>query len=68
LTSMPIGVVRWTLDSDSALQAAGKLTRREIEIVRMVAQGLRNKVIVNRRSISDGYLEPRRVTFVTTTR
>jgi DNA-binding NarL/FixJ family response regulator len=65
---MPIGGVRWTLDPDSALQAAGKLTRREIEIVRMVAQGLRNKVIVNRRSISDGYLEPRRGTFVTTTR
>ena len=44
----------WMLDPDSALRAVGNLTRREIEIVRMVAQGLRNKVIANRLSISDG--------------
>jgi two-component system nitrate/nitrite response regulator NarL len=46
--------IGWMLDPDAALQAVGNLTRREIEIVRMVAQGLRNKVIANRLSISDG--------------
>ena len=34
--------------------AAGELTPREIEIVRMVGQGLRNKAIAERLSISEG--------------
>jgi DNA-binding NarL/FixJ family response regulator len=38
----------------SAHQAAETLTPREIEIVRMVAQGLRNKGIAERLSISEG--------------
>jgi DNA-binding NarL/FixJ family response regulator len=46
--------LRSMLDRDSALQAADNLTPREIEIVRMVAQGLRNKVIAERLSISEG--------------
>ena len=40
---------------ESAAREAGKnLTPREIEIVRMIAQGLRNKVIAERLSISEG--------------
>ena len=35
-------------------QAEATLTPREMEIVRMVAQGLRNKVIAERLSISEG--------------
>jgi DNA-binding NarL/FixJ family response regulator len=35
-------------------EASGMLTPREIEIVRMVAQGLRNRVIAERLSISEG--------------
>src|SRR5262245_5878199 len=35
-------------------EAAGELTPREIEIVRMVGQGLRNKAIAERLSISEG--------------
>ncbi len=43
------------LDRESAEREAGEtLTPREIEIVRMVAQGLRNKVIADRLSISEG--------------
>jgi DNA-binding NarL/FixJ family response regulator len=43
------------LDRDVAEREAGEtLTPREIEIVRMVAQGLRNKVIAERLSISEG--------------
>src|SRR5262249_14855559 len=38
----------------SAQQMAAMLTPREIEIVRMVAQGLRNRVIAARLSISEG--------------
>ena len=36
------------------LQARETLTPREIEIVRMVVQGLRNKVIAERLTISEG--------------
>ena len=44
-----------SLDRESAEREAGEtLTPREIEIVRMVAQGLRNKVIAERLSISEG--------------
>jgi DNA-binding NarL/FixJ family response regulator len=39
---------------DPARDAAETLTPREIEIVRMVAQGLRNRVIAERLSISEG--------------
>jgi DNA-binding NarL/FixJ family response regulator len=43
------------LDRESAEQEAGEtLTPREIEIVRMVARGLRNKAIAERLSISEG--------------
>src|SRR5262245_14569006 len=43
------------LDQDSAEREPGQaLTPREVEIVRMVAQGLRNKVIAERLSISEG--------------
>jgi DNA-binding NarL/FixJ family response regulator len=35
-------------------EAAGSLTPREIEIVRMVAQGLRNRAIAGRLTISEG--------------
>lgn len=46
---------RSVLDREAAAQQAGEtLTPREIEIVRMVAQGLRNKVIAERLSISEG--------------
>src|SRR5262245_45300911 len=34
--------------------AAGNLTPRELDIVRMIAQGLRNKTIAERLSISEG--------------
>jgi DNA-binding NarL/FixJ family response regulator len=44
-----------TLSRQSAEREAGEtLTPREIEIVRMVAQGMRNKVIAERLSISEG--------------
>jgi RNA polymerase sigma factor (sigma-70 family) len=39
---------------EATRQAAESLTPREIEIVRMVAQGLRNRVIAERLSISEG--------------
>jgi DNA-binding NarL/FixJ family response regulator len=43
------------LDREAAAEeAAHSLTPREIEIVRMVAQGLRNRVIAERLSISEG--------------
>jgi two-component system, NarL family, nitrate/nitrite response regulator NarL len=43
------------LDRESAAREVGQtLTPREVEIVRMVAQGLRNKVIADRLSISEG--------------
>jgi DNA-binding NarL/FixJ family response regulator len=43
------------IDRESAEREAGEtLTPREIEIVRMVAQGLRNKAIAERLSISEG--------------
>jgi DNA-binding NarL/FixJ family response regulator len=38
----------------AAREASLTLTPREIEIVRMVAQGLRNKAIAERLSISEG--------------
>ena len=44
-----------TVDREAATrQPADSLTPREIEIVRMVAQGLRNRVIAERLSISEG--------------
>lgn len=46
--------VRTMLDPDSTLQGSGNLTPRETEIVRMVAQGLRNTAIAKRLSISEG--------------
>lgn len=47
--------IRTTLDREGAAQAAGEsLTPREVEMVKMVAQGLRNKVIADRLSISEG--------------
>ena len=46
---------RATRARDAATRDAGQtLTPREIEIVRMVAQGLRNKAIAERLSISEG--------------
>jgi two-component system, NarL family, nitrate/nitrite response regulator NarL len=43
------------LEREEAARAAGEtLTPREIEIVRMVAQGLRNKAIADRLCISEG--------------
>ena len=39
---------------EATREAAETLTPRELEIVRMVAQGLRNKTIAERLSISDG--------------
>ena len=43
------------LNRDGVERDAGEsLTPREIEIVRMVAQGMRNKVIAERLSISEG--------------
>lgn len=47
--------IRTTLDREGAAQASGEsLTPREVDIVKMVAQGLRNKVIAERLSISEG--------------
>lgn len=46
---------RTVLDREAATREASlTLTPREIEIVRMVAQGLRNKAIAERLSISEG--------------
>jgi DNA-binding NarL/FixJ family response regulator len=46
---------RKVLDREAATrEATSSLTPREIEIVRMVAQGLRNRVIAERLSISEG--------------
>lgn len=46
---------RTVLDRENAnREAAGSLTPREIEIVRMVAQGLRNRAIAERLTISEG--------------
>jgi DNA-binding NarL/FixJ family response regulator len=46
---------RTVLSRETAVrQAQETLTAREIEIVRMVAQGLRNKVIAERLTISEG--------------
>ena len=43
------------LERENAAQAAGAmLTPRELEIVRMVAQGLRNKVIAEKLAITEG--------------
>ena len=41
----------------ATLQFAKVLTRREIEIVRMVAEGLRNKVIAERLYVSEGTIK-----------
>jgi DNA-binding NarL/FixJ family response regulator len=38
----------------AAREAAQVLTRREIEIIRMIAEGLRNKAIADRLAISEG--------------
>jgi DNA-binding NarL/FixJ family response regulator len=38
----------------AAREASRTLTPRELEIVRMIAQGLRNKAIADRLSISEG--------------
>jgi DNA-binding NarL/FixJ family response regulator len=47
--------IRTVLDREAAAREASlMLTPREIEIVRMVAQGLRNKAIAERLSISEG--------------
>jgi len=49
------GAFKTALDREAAAAAAGEaLTPREIEIVRMVSQGLRNRVIAERLSISEG--------------
>ncbi len=45
---------RAAVDRESALKAGDALTPREAEIVKMVSQGLRNKVIAERLSISEG--------------
>jgi DNA-binding NarL/FixJ family response regulator len=46
---------RTIVDRDTAARGgADTLTARELEIVRMVSQGLRNKVIAERLSISEG--------------
>ena len=45
---------RAILDGESATVDGVTLTAREVEIVRMVAQGLRNKAIAERLSISEG--------------
>jgi DNA-binding NarL/FixJ family response regulator len=46
---------RSVLERQAAAERAGEtLTPREIEMVRMVAQGLRNRVIADRLSISEG--------------
>jgi two-component system, NarL family, nitrate/nitrite response regulator NarL len=46
---------RKVLDRESAnREAAGSLTPREIQIVRMIAEGLRNRAIAGRLSISEG--------------
>ena len=43
------------MQREAAMREAGRiLTPREIEIVRMIAQGLRNRVIAERLSISEG--------------
>jgi DNA-binding NarL/FixJ family response regulator len=45
---------RTVLDRDAALrEAAETLTAREIEVVRMIGQGLRNRLIADRLSISE---------------
>jgi DNA-binding NarL/FixJ family response regulator len=49
------GPFRRAMDREAATRdAADALTPREIEIVRMVAQGLRNRAIAERLSISEG--------------
>ncbi len=45
---------RAAVDREAALKSADALTPRESEIVKMVALGLRNKVIAERLSISEG--------------
>jgi DNA-binding NarL/FixJ family response regulator len=46
---------RTVLDRQQAAERAGEtLTPREVEMVRLVAQGLRNKIIAERLSISEG--------------
>jgi len=46
---------RTVLDREAATrEAAETLTTREIEIVRMIGQGMRNRVIADRLSISEG--------------
>jgi DNA-binding NarL/FixJ family response regulator len=47
--------LRNVVDRDATARGSGEtLTPRELEIVRMVAQGLRNKAIADRLSISEG--------------
>lgn len=49
------GVFAPGVRGETALREAGKnLTPREVEIVRMVVQGLRNRVVADRLSISEG--------------
>ncbi|MEO8522332.1 MAG: response regulator transcription factor [Acidobacteriota bacterium] len=45
---------RAAVDREAALKSGDALTPRETEIVKMVSQGLRNKVIAERLSISEG--------------
>lgn len=47
--------IRSTRDRDAPVQpAGGALTPREVDILKMVAQGLRNKAIAERLTISEG--------------
>lgn len=46
--------IRTTLAREGDQPPGGSLTPREVEIVKMVAQGLRNKVIAERLTISEG--------------
>jgi DNA-binding NarL/FixJ family response regulator len=46
--------IRTVLGREATRDAADALTPREIEIVRMVAQGLRNRAIAERLAISEG--------------
>lgn len=54
LESPPDGRQRAVLQDPLGREVAGLLTSREIEIVRMVASGLRNKEIGARLSLSEG--------------
>jgi DNA-binding NarL/FixJ family response regulator len=45
---------RNVLDRDGGERSAAALTQRELDIVRMIAEGLRNKVIADRLGIAEG--------------